>query len=80
MLAERMALLGQICAVFDALLVEFIGERMARAWPATHGAIRAWAASDFEAPVAGDLRELLDGVPVTTETQGPRRLAFGRSA
>lgn len=79
MLAERMALLGQICEVFDALLVEFIGERMARAWPATHEAIRAWAASDFEAPVAEDLRELLDGVPVTTETQGPRRLAVGRS-
>lgn len=80
MLAERMALLGQICAVFDALLVEFIGERMARAWPGTHDAIRAWAASDYEAPVAEDLRELLDGVPVTTETQGPRRLAVGGSA
>ena len=80
MLAERMALLGQICDVLDALLVEFIGERTARAWPATHEAIREWAASDFEAPVAEDLREMLDGVPVTTETQGPRRLAVGRSA
>ena len=52
---------------------------MARAWPATHEAIREWAASDYEAPVAEDLRELLEGVPVTTETQGPRRLAVGRS-
>lgn len=80
MLAERMALLGQICAVLDVLLVEFIGERMAADWWESHGAIRAWAASDFEAPVAEDLRELLKGVPVTTETQGPRRLAVGRSA
>lgn len=80
MLAERMALLGQMCAVLDALLVEFIGERMARAWSATHEAIRAWAASDFEAPVAEDLRELLKGVTVTTETQGPRVVPVGRSA
>jgi len=80
MLAERMLLLGQLCAVLDALLVEFIGERMAHTWPGTHEAIRAWAASDFEAPVAEDVRELLDGMAVTTETQGPRRLAVGRSA
>ena len=80
MLAERMLLLGQLCAVLDALLVEFIGERKARAWPATHEAIRAWAASDFEAPVAEDVRELLKGVPVTTETQGPRVVQVGRSA
>lgn len=74
LLAERMLLLGQLCAVLDALLVEFIRERKATDWPTTHEAIRAWAASDYEAPVAEDLRELLKGVTVTTETQGPRRV------
>ena len=74
LLAERMLLLGQLCAVLDALMVAFVRERKAADWPATHEAIRAWAASDYEAPVAEDVRELLKGVPVTTETQGPRRL------
>ncbi len=79
LLAERMLLLGQLCAVLDALMGAFVRERKAADWPATHEAIRAWAASDYEAPVAEDLRDLLEGVPVTTETQGPRRLAVGRS-